>query len=100
MTILGYIGAAFGCWVLWILWKYRNVNAVGEMPLVKIILQNQAEQLEGLVRWLCRRHPDVRLVLVDVGSTDDTPAILRRLSVRYGFCFETEGKRYNPAGVE
>jgi hypothetical protein len=98
--LLASVGVAFGCWVLWVLWKYRAVSTTGEKPLVKITLKDQAEEVEGLVRQLCRRHSDVRLMVVDAGSTDDTPEILKRLSTRYGFLFAVELKRYNAPGVE
>lgn len=80
------LGALFGVWLALVLarvWNlYRSRDRV--WPEV-VLLLNQADCAEGVVRRLAARrnqNPDLHPVLVDGGSTDDTPLILERLAWR------------------
>lgn len=62
------------------------------IPFLFVTVKNQQEDIEASVRSLvwksravCRdgRMPDI--VVVDLGSSDDTPAILKRLEDEYDF---------------
>lgn len=70
---------------------YGTINAVAtvtglfrslrQLPGVAylVLVQNQEERVEGLVRSLAG-EADGELLLVDLGSADDSPAILERLA--------------------
>lgn len=47
-----------------------------------VLVQNQADRVEGVVRSLAREETS-DLMLVDLGSADDSPAILERLAIDY-----------------
>lgn len=48
-----------------------------------VLVHNQQDRIEWVVRTLAQED-GVDLILVDLGSTDDSPAILERLASAYG----------------
>lgn len=86
-------GAAF--WAAMAMVVYGAINAfVHIVVLVRslrrssrgvaylVLVQDQADKVEGVVRTLAREETS-DLLLVDLGSADDSPAILERLAVHY-----------------
>ncbi len=51
--------------------------------LIIIPAYNEAENIEAVIRDLREKAPGHDILLVDDGSTDDTPAICRKLGLRY-----------------
>jgi glycosyltransferase involved in cell wall biosynthesis len=75
-----------------LLTRLRGAVRAASPPALSIIVlaQNQEEQVEGFLRSLLALvhermppHVPVGVLLVDVGSSDQTRAILERLTVRY-----------------
>jgi hypothetical protein len=80
-----------GCYAVSILlvhWCYRrDRQKVRKIDRIWVITNNNQMQVEGFVRyfhfssWL--QGKDIRMTLVDEGSTDETLAIAERLRCRY-----------------
>ncbi len=98
--------AGWPSWLLWLLaaagsamvvmgvWDTAKTLAErGRRPLVSLLLvvENEEATVEGTLRRLVARYgspagesaPRYELVVVDAGSSDDTPAILARSEERY-----------------
>lgn len=67
----------------------RHVKCTGSMIKTVLIVKNQAEIIEGVLRNILRRDsirklmPGGRLIVLDMGSKDDTMEILKRLERDY-----------------
>lgn len=86
-------GAAF--WAAMAMMVYGAINAlIHIIALIQslrrppggvaylVLVQDQAERVEGVVRTLAREATS-DLLLMDLGSADESPAILERLTVHY-----------------
>lgn len=76
---------AYGCRRL--LADLARDRARGSLISLLLVIRNRQDVIEGVVRELAARYgwwpsdePDCELVVIDDGSTDDTPAILERLA--------------------
>ena len=58
-------------------------NRHKENPYILIAVKNRAEQIEGIIRTLMRKYPRSEFLIIDLGSTDDTREILKRLAHDY-----------------
>lgn len=96
-------------WFFYILIRFaqeliRELKRGRDKKILVVTLHNQADMAEGLVRNLIRkknsRMPEAELELVDAGSQDETPLILRRLSLRYGLRFRQENSKDDVPGRE
>ncbi|WP_031514052.1 hypothetical protein [Desulfofalx alkaliphila] len=82
------IGGAFLCWLLWVVAvHFYFVRTAGP---VEVLVQDQADWVEGFVRTAAAANPGVELVLVDTGSRDETAQVLARLAYRCGFQVKNE----------
>lgn len=86
-------GAAF--WAAMAMIVYGAINAVLHIVVLirslrrsprgvayLVLVQDQADRVEGVVRTLAREESS-DLLLVDLGSADESPAILERLALDY-----------------
>ena len=55
--------------------------------VLEVLLYNQASAVEGFVRSIVKNNSHIHFIMVDVGSNDDTPKILRRMAEKYNFKF-------------
>ena len=75
----------------------RNVISENYLIVVKVI--NKQDSIEGILRsivWdnLKKGSCVPPILVVDMGSTDDTPSILKRLSDEYSFIHVTDKNGY------
>lgn len=61
---------------------YRRLRRPPGGVAYLVLVRDQADRVEGVVRSLAKEETS-DLVLVDVGSEDDSPAILERLATDY-----------------
>lgn len=89
MIGLFLLGLAFVGWMLCVVIKYFGSSRCQRLPVLAVLLQNQGDTVEGFVRRAAAKNPGFRLVLVDMGSSDDTPEILNRMKKPFGFNYQT-----------
>ena len=58
-------------------------NRHTENPYILIAVRNRADEIEGVIRTLMRKYPNSEFIVIDLGSTDDTHEILKKLSNDY-----------------
>jgi len=89
-----WILALFGLWQLAsLIWRWLlSFRFVPPQVSLLFLVKNNQDSVEGLFRqlaWDCffsgRYAAPGRVVAVDLGSKDQTPAILRRLATEYSF---------------
>ncbi len=83
--------AAFCFWLLAVLLVYQRHRYAGGKTLT-VLVQDQAEEMEGFVRQLVRNNPGHHLVLIDTGSSDQTAEILKRMMPVFGFALSEHKK--------
>lgn len=79
-------GAAMGLIVLvlvLILIAGRAVHREKPAELILLYVKNRENEIEGTLRLLLFKNPRAQIYVVDRGSRDDTPKILRRLAEDY-----------------
>ncbi len=60
-----------------------------QIPVSIIICTyNEEKTIENVVKSVCQYNPDRQVIVIDDGSTDSTPQILRHLSDQYNFLYE------------
>ncbi|SFQ03207.1 hypothetical protein [Caldicoprobacter faecalis] len=95
LTIVLWVFAIFGfiCFVVLVLRDISSAlgNKKGSFNVV-ITAQNQEDAIEGIVKgFILKTAVDgaedslVNIVLVDVGSCDDTPKVMERLARQYPY---------------
>lgn len=57
-------------------------------PCIVIGVKNHADSIEGIVRLIMKRHPYSEIMLIDFGSSDDTPKIIDKLCSDYTRVFK------------
>ncbi|QLC73531.1 glycosyltransferase [Pseudomonas sp. LPB0260] len=65
-------------------------------PLVSVIIAcyNHAKYIEQSIRSvLAQTYPNIELLVVDDGSSDDSPLIIQRLQAEYGFDFRVQANQ-------
>ena len=67
--------------------------------VIVVKVRNQEDNIEGIIRSIVWKSIDngriiPEILVVDLDSTDDTPDILERLSVRYDFIKVTDKQGY------
>lgn len=89
MATFGVLGAIALLWE-----RLRGLRHPPDVAYL-LLVRNQAERVEGIVRSLVEAA-DGDLLLADLGSVDDSPAILERLAREYPsawFCrFDAAGR--------
>ena len=69
---------------------------MSELPLVNVVVPsyNHARFVEGCVRSILEQtYPNIKILVVDDGSTDDSPRILERMAKEYGFDLRLQSNR-------
>lgn len=81
-------------------WFLNRGNKNGDMYVV-LTVKNQQETIEGLLRGIvwqnlhCENGGHVpQIVVIDLGSNDDTPNILKRIADDYKFVHITDKEGY------
>jgi alpha-1,3-rhamnosyltransferase len=67
-----------------------------KQPLVSVIIAcyNHARYIEqSICSVLAQTYPNIELLVVDDGSSDDSPAVIRRLQNQYGFEFREQANQ-------
>lgn len=77
MSVYGVINA-----VVHIVALFRSLRRPPGGVAYLVLVQDQADRVEGVVRTLAQEE-STDLLLVDLGSSDDSPAILERLAIDY-----------------
>ncbi|MBM7853680.1 hypothetical protein JOC37_000045 [Desulfohalotomaculum tongense] len=75
--------AAFALWLLWTAVKYFYLPQKQPDGQLEIWFCNQEDWVEYFISQLVKKYPHRQLIVVDTGSGDDTPEILKRLRVKY-----------------
>jgi chlorobactene glucosyltransferase len=73
----------------------RGSVTADNSPLVSVLVpaRNEARCVEACVESLCQqRYPNLEVIVLDDGSSDATPDILRRLQVKHSNLTVVEGK--------
>ncbi len=65
-----------------------------------LVLQNSQETAEGLIRSMAWDDVGDDLIVVDVGSVDETPEILRRMELEFDFLHVMTPEEYQKYSME
>ncbi len=82
-------------------WLHNSTYKRNDNVHIIITVKNQQNSIEGIIRsvlWksLNNSHGGIvpNILVVDMGSTDETPDILKRLHIEYNFIEVTDSKSY------
>ncbi|MEN9281829.1 MAG: hypothetical protein RL594_764 [Bacteroidota bacterium] len=56
-----------------------NLDGAGEADVVVVVTRDRADYLQAMIRSVAQCEPTAHIVVVDVGSSDDTPRVLHQL---------------------
>lgn len=84
------VAVSFFCWLAAVIYAYSCSPQADKG--IAILLQDQAEEVEGFIRSIIKKHHTGNLVLVDTGSSDETAEILKRMAQRFGMIFIEDRK--------
>ncbi len=104
MTVLDVLAWAIALWWAWavanavlnalLIPRLTPNTPVGDLPSLTVVIpaRNEAADIgETVTRFCTQDYPGIKVVVVDDGSTDDTPDILRELAERFDNLAVVEG---------
>ena len=70
----------FMAFILLLLYSMQTTLKIEPIVLTSY---NNENEIEGRLRTICNNHPSSPVIVVDLGSTDDTTQIIEQLTVYY-----------------